>query len=242
MLEWLKTNWFSIVTFVSGIIVTKVFSNRKRLTYQIVNTEILTSKAAFPEGLSIKYHDVPVNGLNKTVYYVWNSGNITIKGNDIAKSDALRCNIRSSVCMIDVNSFQESKKACALQVAPEKNQDGNFVNISFDYLDKNDGFKFALIHNEESPPIIDGCISGTKIIKSKDTIIRSRSLKAVDYLFAVIILLMTGIPIYEILSNPQGILSYILIGILAALCITAFCATRTFRHKAPPKSITIKRV
>lgn len=188
--------------------------------------------------MTIKYYDVPVNGLYKTVYYVWNSGNVTIKGDDIARLDALRCNISSSVCMIDVSSFQESKKACAVKVTTEKIQDNALINIYFDYLDRNDGFRFALIHDATSPPIINGCISGTKIVLSKESSLRSKNEKLVSLFSSTFMMFLTGTIVYTALSNPKGVLSYIFAGFFVAFNFAAFYFTGTFRHKTPPKSIT----
>lgn len=138
------------------------YANIKRLTICINHSEILRIKKGSPDDLSILYKGKAVQHLSKTVYYIWNSGQATIKGSDISQRDKLR--IESDGTVFILNSFNLGKMSNGVSI----NAENKTYSVSFDYLDKNDGCAISIIHNSDNIPKVSGTLMGAKIVIDKD--------------------------------------------------------------------------
>ncbi len=155
-------NWLAIITTIIGILagwlITYFYKGKKEVTILIENVEVFT-KDKLPEGLSISYLAQPVICLTKSTVYLWNSGNTTIKRDDITNEDSLQFVSKASTALI-INE-NHSRDACNIKLIPSENREVLLIN--FDFLDKKDGFSFNVIHDSQEIPEINGTIIGTKI-------------------------------------------------------------------------------
>ncbi len=166
MIEWLGANWFSLVTFIIGsiltILVSYLFRNRKILKIQEVHSEVIKKSEKNLPGIEIQYCGKQVERLVKSTFCIWNGGNTIITKEDISNIDNLRCEAeKDTICLIDSDSIFLGRSACNTNV---QGHSSPFL-ITFDFLDKHDGLIFSVVHDSKIMPEIRGVIRGTRIIK-----------------------------------------------------------------------------
>ncbi|MBU7046787.1 MAG: hypothetical protein HXS54_10155 [Theionarchaea archaeon] len=95
-----------------------------------------------------KYYGIDMNGLTITKVLFWNDGRDTIRFEDIARADRLRFAIEANGKILDAIIVQVRTEANQFQVNVSKDKSNAIVN--FDYIDKNEGAVFQLLHTGES--------------------------------------------------------------------------------------------
>lgn len=241
-LSWLEENWDSvlipILAALFGWFISYVYKNKSELTIHVNNSKILSKGEEWPKALSISYYNIPVNCLSRTEYYVWNSGNTTIDGSKIAKKDRLRVEVPCSVTIID--GSKTSSIANNLVLRNEAKQ----VLIEFDYLNKQQGFSFSILHDLDKAPMILGSISGIRLIRKQNQFKFHQNTKSgkiitiLTYLYPV---LLSGLLIYGIINqnNQKHEIKnvwVITIIIIILLAIMLWRMKTDFYH-APPNGI-----
>jgi hypothetical protein len=101
-----------------------------------------------------------VNRLTKTEIIFWNSGNAILRGSDLVESDPLRFDFPDKSIVVDFKISKYSRTANNFMASIDSRQ-SNSVEISFDYLDPNDGAKIDILHTSSTKsPQAAGVIRG----------------------------------------------------------------------------------
>lgn len=240
---WVQQNSSNIIIgtifFVAGIfssmLLSHVFRIKKQLTIQFENVEIVRKNEQFPEGLSIDYLGRSVDYLSIATYFIWNSGNTTILKDSIAIKDQLRCDADASIFLPKV--INPGRIACGIDIKPKS----NMAEISFEFLDKNDGFSFSIIHDSQNTPTIKGVLAGTEIKTCKGKTFQNTKKKStvVVQLAALFLQLTMCIAAIFFLIYSGSIILFVPASAVIVLFILSCCnffKNQTIMH-TPPKGI-----
>lgn len=93
--------------------------------------------------------------------FVWNPGNETINGSEISRQDALRFG-SNDIRIIRVEATASTRDAVNFKWAMDDEK--NFINFEFDFLDENDGVMIEFLYDQSGKawPNLTGTIKGMK--------------------------------------------------------------------------------
>ena len=156
MLELLfSTTYQNITFFVLGAIisgVTTYISMRFSLRYSKLIYEEKTETVINKDNLMLKnnleiiYKNVNVDKIVRTLIYFWNSGNNSIRKNDLVSSNKLRITIPEDTRVYSYDILKNTDNANNFQLSEENNR----IFLTFNYLEPNNGVKIELLHNNET--------------------------------------------------------------------------------------------
>lgn len=151
--------WIGFIGIILAVIFYSKSRKLKRPIYWMRTFEILKGEEKFPK-LSIAYENGIVNTVSLTKIAFLNAGNETIDSGDIAPKNPLRIEIGGSFKILDKSVVYTKNEANNFRL--EETEQKNTLKINFDYLDKNDGAIFQIIHDGASPDAINikGSIKG----------------------------------------------------------------------------------
>ncbi len=149
IIDFLSKPWVGALLGIAGIVAAIYFYFRSRgvsqLSFQHDGVSLLgASNAAFPEEVEIKFSGEMVNKISAERFVLWNSGNTTIGGSQIVSSDPLCVRLSGDGKLLKTNLIKVSREVNAINV---NKKNDNIAEISFDYLDPNDGILFEIIHS-----------------------------------------------------------------------------------------------
>ncbi len=134
--------------------------NRKRLSWGYSCDELLgLDNAAIPSGLEVRFEDTPIPRLSRTLVFIWNSAEQTIRKDDVVEP------IRISVCgdedkVLRATTLRVTRDICNVK-AEIARPDRDDVHVEFAYLDQQDGVVIEILHTGEATvPSISGTIIG----------------------------------------------------------------------------------
>ncbi|AAL45722.1 hypothetical protein EN41_27140 [Agrobacterium tumefaciens] len=138
------------------------------MTYQAFDETIVggESPTLFDDRIEIRFDDMVIDRVNKTTFWIWNSGNKTINVSDIALHDPLVIALPHGSTILQM-STRSKTLANAVRVnlfASDR------VFPTFDFLDPNQGFVCEILHTAEKNSLsLQGTIKGGgKILNYKD--------------------------------------------------------------------------
>lgn len=136
----------------------------KRFSYEFVDSEIVGQKAMRNlDKLEIAYAGLPIPRVTRTLVRFWNSGKETIEGSDIAKADPLMWQLPEGGQLLSLNLERTSRDSTQIKVTPSTEPGNQFVLIEFDFLDKDDGAVFSILHTaEKESSSLRGTIKGIR--------------------------------------------------------------------------------
>lgn len=163
----LSNYWLPILTTIIGIVgifSAIIFRARANPVFQSDSLRLIghTKTNTLPSEVSVKFKEKEVSRLTKTTIVFWNKGSKTIDRNDIAPLSAIK------IC------FEPGEEIFAYEIVNSTRDVINFnvarvptrpfeLQISFDYLDSNDGATIEILHDSKLlKPGLSGAIKGIK--------------------------------------------------------------------------------
>ncbi|QSX07240.1 hypothetical protein JYG23_07820 [Sedimentibacter sp. zth1] len=158
MKDFILTNLVGIVLCLIGLlgggIISFIFYKKSisiaKPVFQYSNQNIIDiSNNDKEENLKVYYSEYNIKRLNKTHIYFWNSGNKTIKGEDIVKTEGLKIVFEDKngrILLAKVLKY--SRKVCDFNVMVSSD-DRREISFNFDFLDPNDGVVIEVLHTFE---------------------------------------------------------------------------------------------
>jgi hypothetical protein len=141
--------WLGISGTAIAIFLAFVFYRRskrfKRPAYVVTTWNLIQDYSAKLQGLKIEFKGKSLASISVSKIVVWNDGNETIHGSDIAQADPLRV-VVTGADLVDVIVLMTTHVANQFKITPI----GNDVSIVFDYLDRNQGGILQLVHTGKS--------------------------------------------------------------------------------------------
>lgn len=163
--DWLGTNpWLSIASFIIAVISVVLaiifYSKSKKVKspcYAIRSINIVRDLVSKIESLEMLFAGQPIENLTVTKIAFWNAGNDTINSYDIPIAEPLTVHIKKGYQILDAKILYSKNPANQFSISTS--DDHSFVNLQFDYIDKEEGGVIQLIHTGTTDEDIE--ISGT---------------------------------------------------------------------------------
>ena len=165
VLSFLSQNWIGSLIGLIGIITAYIFYKKSRtfasLSCQSQSLKIIEkSKRLVPKNVEILFDGKTVDRITKNIIVLWNSGRTTIRGSDIIPEDPLRIEFNTGTQVLQVRILKFTREAN--KFTPKiREEERHIVDLSFYYLDQEDGVSMEILHTGEKPDFnILGTIRG----------------------------------------------------------------------------------
>jgi hypothetical protein len=182
IIEYLKNNKisaFSLFLGLLGVLLAIIFyffpSNLKNIQYSIQNYTLFKDYVQQVDGMQISINGENVKNLTVSNIVIWNSGHSIIEYEDIPAKNPLCIKLLTNESkIISAKILHQTNIGNDSQITIRED---NFLQIGFEYLDKNDGFVLQIIHTENnlSSENIFGEIKGIGQIKNKYNLLINRN-------------------------------------------------------------------
>jgi len=171
-LNFLKGSTFSqivgIIAFISSIYFYKKSKKNRHPTYIIRTINLIKEKIQKIETVEIRYSGEVVNNLSISKIAFWNDGKETINSTDIAQIRPIKVKINDEFQILDAKILFQKNEANDFKIQISNNH--KFIDVTFDYIDFEDGFVIQVYHtgNSSDDIHIEGQIKSVKSIIRKD--------------------------------------------------------------------------
>jgi len=171
----------------------------KRETYLAVKR----AKSPLKGDLEIYFKGRPVPFVSSTVFIVWNAGNTLLRDSDIAQTDRLRFELPNGTDLLSHSIWKVSRTVNNVQLRPNVVNDTCCIEITFDFLEPNEGFICDIVHTARRDEIrMAGTILGSRQSPAPQTNLSSLSATREGRLARVIsVVLMMCMGMMFFLSN-----------------------------------------
>jgi hypothetical protein len=136
--------------------------------YVLVTRDIVSQSRTNLPDLTFAYRGHPQKQVSITRLVIWNEGKETVRQTDIASNDPLRLELPDGVSALDATVVRETSRGVHAQVNPRSFDEKAVLEISFDFLDYQDGFLVQVIHNGGAKDRlrVRGRIAGARLERS----------------------------------------------------------------------------
>jgi hypothetical protein len=138
----------SFILAVLGIALAFVFFIKSRRSkkpfYALKSVNIIRDFSSVLSDLTIAYKNEPVKNLTITKIVFWNGGNETIRNNDIAAANPITISSKDESKILNGDIIRQSNKDNLLKLT--KTKDGQCFELSFDFLDQEQGGVIQVVH------------------------------------------------------------------------------------------------
>lgn len=182
----LATNpWLVIISFIIsllGIVLAIIFYfkskrlKKPRLESKSIN--LLRESAEKIDGLKITYLSENIPNITITKLAIWNEGNETVNGSDIAQAHPLAIIAENDVKILEAKIIYTKNESNEINI--QEIESGKKLNVTFDYLDFEDGAVIQILHTGNSSEDIkfEGTIKGVGKIGLDNHIKKRKSILA----------------------------------------------------------------
>ncbi len=233
----------SICTILS-LLFCVIGKTKKEISFAKSSYSIVKNGANKISKLELYFNKAQIEDVTITKFAIWNSGNTTIKKDDIVRKEPLRVISKGSANILEVSILVENDTSNEFDV--------NLVNqktaeIYFDYVDKGNGITMQVIHDGKSSDLcIEGKIKGGNKIKnykkdknyvSKKNQQKFKKMVSIILLVEMLIcffLLMYAIDIFKSIFNVYSVLFIIFDVIIGIMILLQFNQVKnTFKIGIP---------
>lgn len=187
----------AILGIVTGYIFSRIHIPQERPCWAIRSSNIIKDYSSSIPGLSIEFRGVKVKNLPISKILFWNSGADPIRSQDIPSSNPLRIEVTDEdLSILGVSIIADNNPAS--EFGHTLMEGKKYVQLEFNYLNKNNGAVIEVIHSglSSSDIIVDGEIIGPgKPIKR---IVTQERTKWTDIMTGIIAVVFMGLIIFVI--------------------------------------------
>jgi hypothetical protein len=144
----LADNWLALLVGFGGIIATIAvywFTRRvKEPVWSAHTTDLVTKRTGELPGLAVEFKGKSISDLSVSRVVFFNRGSDPIRRADIAPAARLAVTVPKDVTILDASLVTANNRANRMGIALDKLT--NTAPIDFDYLSKNDGAVFDIVH------------------------------------------------------------------------------------------------
>jgi hypothetical protein len=151
----------------------------KRPLFYLKSTPILGDLSEKYQTLQMTYNGTKIKNLTLTQISFWNAGNETIKKDDIAIKDPISIKTKNNTQILDVKMTTSENNQNGFDY--DKSFDLTTLTLIFDYIDKNQGVSFQLLHTGLSSNDVE--LKGSVIGVGKPKYVPENSLIPTDTTF-----------------------------------------------------------
>jgi hypothetical protein len=145
----LSLPWLGGILGILGLVTGYIFYRKSIVRRQIAaykkSLQVIGIDSGMPSDVKLTYKNVEVPRVTKSLIFLLNSGNSTVKGEDIVEDDSLRIVLPEGSKVLDVSVLKHTKEANKF-TAKERKDFPNEVVCTFKYLDHGDGATIRILH------------------------------------------------------------------------------------------------
>jgi|SRR5215216_929179 len=160
--HFLRQNWLTLLVGLIGLIATYFFYRKSlikhEMAFQRKAIAIIGRNSILPSEVEIFFKGKKVPLVTKSIIALWNNGNSTIMGEQIAHQDPLRILPPQETEILDAQIQKITRTVTGISISVEENP--NQVILTFDYLDPSDGALITVLHTGEKDVQILGTLRG----------------------------------------------------------------------------------
>ena len=160
--EFLSPGWVGTVIGIVGIIIAIAlaffFASRPKISTQANTLDLVGPNAVLPHEIEFVFRGKKVPQVTLSKIAIWNSGNTTIKGDQIVDSDPLRILV-SEGNVLETKILHRTREVNDFSLALDPLTD-NQIKCRFDYLDVGDGALIQIIHTGTDKVSVIGTLRG----------------------------------------------------------------------------------
>jgi len=212
-----------LIIGITGIVLYLVGSRKPTISIYKRGISLIYNDVIVSNDIQVTLNGEKIQRLNKTTIYIWNDSLKAIRKSDIAPLDNLKIVWNENTNIYKAIIGKTTNEVCNPKI--EFDRENREININFDYLNPNDGFRIDILNNDKSSSfVLKGSIIGSKksIIEKKNsksyTIIllankigNSRIIRTFFYIsFGALIILGLFLP-NSILIGDSGKMSEVII-------------------------------
>jgi hypothetical protein len=151
-----------IIGIITGFVFYKKSEKHKSPVYFMKSNNLIQDNRYKLNGLDISYKGQKITNLTITEIAFWNQGREVIERDDIVKSELLRIETLEGIEILDAQIIRFNNSTSGVTIEQKNPQR---VNLSFDYLEKDNGVTVQIIHTgkETGNIFINGKIKGAEI-------------------------------------------------------------------------------
>lgn len=162
-IAWCFLSLCTVISMIWGIYIGIKGIKRKTVSTLCRSYKVIQQGEKGIAGLNVQYRNENISDLTISMYGIWNSGNETIRSDDMVSVDSLR--ITSSdekTNILNASVIKVSDDSNLFEI--EKVEDESVVKIHFDYAEPKQGAVIQVMHTgDEKNLIIQGKIKGGSI-------------------------------------------------------------------------------
>jgi hypothetical protein len=195
-----------VLGFVTSYVFYQIQKRRRELCWAIDSTSLIKGYSSLFEKLDIQYGGQKIENLTVSKIVLWNNGNETIDGKDIAIPPYIVPRDEINTKILDAKIIKTSTVGNKFEILIKP--DDPMLVLLFDYLDPQQGAVIQVIHTGVSilPLMVDGEVKGVKEIKyrSKRLDLVSQMPRLFIYFYAIMMFMLLGMYLYNsiFLGNP----------------------------------------
>jgi len=235
----------SIITFIASFIFYKLSLQRSKLTYYTVDSTLIDKESQLiPNEFKIVNGDDELSKLVRTNIYLWNSGNKSIRKEDLVDKDRLRIELKKDLKIYSYNIAKNTDFSNGMAIDYISD---NVIYLCLDYLEPRDGVRIEILHdNESSNAKMRGKVIGARGgIMYSDDLVNTKldtifDIGNIIFLYVILlsisfIILVLFIYLYNSISNnPWFIIFGILLYALFPALMSPFLLKRFIKSKKYP--------
>lgn len=151
-----------IVSFIAAIIFYFWPRKQTRLSYVHLGEHVLGSASdTLPSAIVVQYNGISIPRLTKSILIFWNSGENTVKGEDIVAKDPLRVHVGDDGQILSAVILKSSRAVNDFSILKTPDIAANEITFDFSFLDKDDGAVVEILHTStDRKPRIRGTLKG----------------------------------------------------------------------------------
>jgi len=209
----------------------------KRLGYCSKSTSFVRDyQTKIPE-LELSYKGIKVRNITLTRFVVWNSGVETVHKTDIAKADPLRLTVADASAILNSEIVPPVRESNVVRL--QSTADRQTLELSFDFLDKEDGVVFDVLHTGRAGDVsLSGTIKGARQLKYYHKVRVPLSQSQRLWIWAALLILVALIALLStIFASPSPIRSALVIFVALFLLAGAIAADVAIDGLAEAKTL-----
>lgn len=167
-------NIFSVVSLllaVLGMVLAYIFYRRslrdKEPSWDSRTVNLVQGITTKLEGLTLLFSGQKVANISVTKLLFWNNGHTTIDKSDVPSTDPIRITAAETVRILHASIIAENNNPSEFRIADDVSEE--FVELSFEYLDKDQGAVIQLVHDglDSSSVNLEGTIKGARSLQKR---------------------------------------------------------------------------
>ncbi|MBT2789183.1 hypothetical protein [Paraburkholderia strydomiana] len=164
-LDLLAPGWVGSIIGILGVVAAVITyfltRQRSRFAYRTSGERLLgLTTEGLPPDITVQYRGQEIPRLTRTLVVFWNDGEKSVSGEDVVGSDPLRLRFADDARVLAATVLKQARNVCQVQ-ARHNLAEPTDVEITFAFLDKNDGAVVEVLHTgKEREAAFLGTIKG----------------------------------------------------------------------------------